>query len=132
MKALRWGQLINFAILPLFALGLMKLFSGPPRFGIMGGGRQLRWIEHYVLVLFAFGHIALVQGLLAPLVPHLGVASVALFTVLPVLYLSWMFVGVCRTPWLSTIVRVSLAYIVGIQLLATVIAWLIAPELVAG
>jgi len=124
---LRWGQLFTFAVLPLFALCVFKLFSGPPRWGVLGGGRQLRWIEHYVLVLFAFGQVALFQGLLTPLVAHVGVAAVVLFTVLPVVYMSWMVVGVCRTPWVSTIVRV--AYMLGMQLLPTVFARLLAPAL---
>lgn len=127
--SLRWGQVINFALLPLFALCLFKLFSGPPRLGVLGGGRQLRWIEHYVLVLFGFGQVALIQGLLAPLVPHLGAVAVALFTVVPVLYMSWMVVGVCRTPWLTTIVRVGLAYILGMQLLPSLLARVVAPGL---
>ncbi len=130
---LQWGQLINFAAMPVFALCLYGLFYGPPRLGkLIGAPRVLDWVEDYVLVLFAFGQVALLQGLLAPFIPYLGAAAVVLFTALPILYVSWIFVGVCRTPWWSTLLRVAIAFIAGMQVPVGVLSRLIAPELFGG
>ena len=128
--SLTWGQLINFAATPVFALCLYGLFYGPPRLGgLVGAPRVLEWIEDYVLVLFAFGHVALLQGLLAPFVRYMGEVGPALFVLLPIAYVSWMFVGVCRTPWWSTVLRVTVAFIAGMQVPLSVLSRLIAPDL---
>lgn len=129
--SLHWGQALNFAVMPVFALCLYGLFYGPPRMRTaLGAPRQLEWIEHYVLVLFAVGHVALLRGLLAPFVPYLGVvAQVLFFVVLPIVYVSWMFVGVCRTSWASTIPRVAVGFIAGMEVPARLLSRLIAPEL---
>lgn len=130
--SLGWGQLITFAVMPVFALCLYGLFAGPPRrSGVLGAPRMLEWLEDYVLVLFALGHVALLQALLAPFVPHLGVVASVLFVVLPIVYVSWMFVGVCRTPWWSTLLRVSVAFIAGVQVPASLLARWFVPELFA-
>ncbi|HVI02075.1 MAG TPA: DUF3667 domain-containing protein [Enhygromyxa sp.] len=129
---LSWGQAIHFAVMPVFTLCLYGLFAGPPRLGgVLGAPRMLEWLEHFVLVLFALGHVALLQCLLAPFVPYLGVVAPALFVVLPILYVSWMFVGVCRTSWWSTLLRVSVAFIAGVQVPASLLARWFAPELFA-
>lgn len=128
--SLQWGQALNFAVLPVFALCLYGLFFGGPRLrGVVGAPRQLEWIEHYVLVLFAFGQVALLQGLFAPFMPYLGVVAPVVFLVLPVVYVSWMCVGVCRTPWWSTLLRVTVAFIAGMQVPAGLLTRLFAPEL---
>jgi hypothetical protein len=130
--SLHWGQAINFAVMPVFALCLYGLFAGPPRRrGVLGAPRMLEWVEDYVLVLFAVGQVALLQGLLAPFVPYLGIVATVLFTVLPIAYVSWMFVGVCRTPWWSTLLRVSVAFIAGVLVPARLLTRLFAPELFA-
>jgi hypothetical protein len=127
---LRWGQAINFVVMPVFALCLYGLFAGPPRLrGVLGAPRMLEWIEDYVLVLFALGHVALLQSLLAPFVPYMGVVAPVLFAILPIIYVTWMFVGVCRTSWSSTLLRVSVAFIAGMLVPARLLALLIAPEL---
>ena len=126
----QWGQVINFAAMPVFALCLFALFYGGPRLrGAMGAPRQLEWIEHYVLVLFALGHVALLQGLLSPFVPYLGPVAPFVFSLVPLGFVSWMYVGVCRTPWWSTLIRVSVAFIAGIQVPAGLLTRLIAPDL---
>lgn len=128
--SLHCGQAIQFAVLPVFTLCLHGLFAGPPRAGgVLGAPRMLEWIEHFVLVLFALGHVALLQGLLAPFVPYLGVFASALFVVLPIAYVSWMFVGVCRTSWWSTVLRVSVAFIAGMLVPTRLLVLLFAPEL---
>jgi hypothetical protein len=130
--SLSWGQAINFAVMPVFALCLYGLFAGPPRAsGVLGAPRMLEWIEDYVLVLFGFGHVALLQALLTPFVPYMGVVAPILFMVLPIAYLTWMFVGVCRTSWWSTLLRVSVAFIAGVQVPASLLARWLAPELFA-
>lgn len=130
--SLGWGQAINFVVMPVFALCLYGLFAGPPRRGgVLGAPRMLEWLEHYVLVLFAMGQVALLQALLTPFVPYLGVVASVLMVVLPILYVSWMFVGVCRTSWGSTLVRVSVAFIAGVQVPASLLARWLAPELFA-
>ncbi|MFO7561920.1 MAG: DUF3667 domain-containing protein [Enhygromyxa sp.] len=127
---LNWGQAINFAVMPVFALCLYGLFYGPPRMRVLGAPRQLEWVEHYVLVLFALGHVALLQGLFSPFVPYLGaVAQVIFFLILPIAYVSWMFVGVCRTAWWSTIPRVAVGFIAGMQVPAGLLTRWIAPDL---
>lgn len=131
--SLGWGQAINFAVMPVFALCIYGLFYGPPRMQVFGAPRQLEWIEHYVLVLFAFGHVALLQGLFAPFVPYLGVLAHAIFFVaLPIVFASWMFVGVCRTSWLSTLPRVAVAFIAGVQVPSSLLARVISPDLFGG
>lgn len=131
--SLQWGQALNFAVMPVFALCIYGLFYGGPRLrGAVGAPRQLEWIEHYVLVLFALGQVALIQGLLAPFLRYLGIVGPIVFVVLPIFYVSWMCVGVCRTPWWSTVLRVSVAFIAGMQVPAGLLARWLAPELFAG
>jgi hypothetical protein len=123
---LHWGQALSFAVMPLFALCLHGLFWGPPRMsGALGAPRMLEWIEHFVLVLFALGHVALLQGLLAPFVPYLGAVTPVLLVLLPIAYVSWMFVGVCRTSWWSTLLRVAVAFIAGVWVPMTWFAQLV-------
>ena len=127
---LGWGLAIDFALIPLFALCVYALFYGAPRLGgALGAPRQLEWIEHYVLALFAFGHVALLLGLSFPFWPYLGAAVPALLVLGAIVYLSWMCVGVYRTPWWSTLLRVGVAFIAGIQVPAGLLGRLIAPEL---
>jgi hypothetical protein len=131
--SLNWGQAINFLVMPVFALCLYGLFYGPPRKSVFGAPRQLEWIEHYVLVLFALGHVALLQGLFAPFAPYVGgVVQLLVFVVVPIAYVSWMFVGVCRTSWWSTVPRVAVGFIAGMQVPAGLLARAIAPGLFAG
>jgi hypothetical protein len=126
--SLHWGQALNFAVMPVFAVCLYGLFSGPPRMGgVLGAPRMLEWIEDYILVLFALGHVALLQVLLAPFVPYLGCVAPALLVVLPIAYVSWMFVGVCRTSWWSTLLRVSVAFIAGMWVPATLFERMVSP-----
>ena len=129
--SLGWGQVISFAVIPVFALCVYGLLYGPVRVrNMLGAPRQLEWFEHYVLGLFAFGHVALLQGLLAPLMPYLGACAYpTLFVVLPIVYASWMFVGVCRTSWSSTLPRIAVAFIAGVQVPSSLLARVIAPEL---
>ncbi|KIG12878.1 hypothetical protein DB30_00945 [Enhygromyxa salina] len=120
---MRWGQALNFVAMPLVAALMLPLF--------MHATRKLRWIEHYVIILFGFGHVALLTGLLKPLLGELGVGGQLLTGVLPVAYLSWMVVGVCETRWWTTIPRVLLVYVTT-QLITTGLVWLVAPSLFAN
>lgn len=117
---LRWGQPLNFVAMPLLAALMLPLFLTAPR--------KLRWIEHYVIVLFAFGHVALLQGLFKPLLGVLGTAGQVVVAVLPIVYLSWIATSVCGTRWWTTTLRVIVAFVV-MQLLLGAVVWLAAPEL---
>jgi hypothetical protein len=118
---LRWGMLINFIAMPLLAVILWLLFFSAPR--------RLRWVEHYVLVLFTFGHVALLQALLLPILQQAGSVAMTVFSVLPILLLSWAAVGVYRTRWWTTILRVLAAFL-AIQALALGVIRLFVPGLV--
>jgi hypothetical protein len=118
---LRWGVLINFVAMPLLAVFLWLLFFSAPR--------RLRWVEHYVVVLFAFGHVALLQGLLHPLVQQAGAVATTLFSLVPLMMLSWAAIGVYEARWWTTILRVLIAF-VAIQLIAASVIKLFVPELV--
>jgi hypothetical protein len=117
---LRWGMLINFIAMPLLAALLWLLFFSAPR--------RLRWVEHYVIVLFTFGHVALLQGLLLPLLQQAGAAVTSVFSLLPVALLSWAAVGVYQTRWWTTILRMLAAF-VAIQALALGVIQLLWPGL---
>lgn len=128
--SLTWSQAINFLAMPVFAVCLYGLFYGGPRLrGAVGAPRQLEWIEHYVLVLFSFAQVALFQALLAPFMAYLGVVGPVLFMAVPIAYVSWMYVGVCRTSWWSTLLRVALAFVAGMQVPAGLLTRLFAPGL---
>jgi hypothetical protein len=120
---LRWGQWLNFVAMPLLALLMLPLFMTAPR--------RLRWIEHYVLVLFAFGHVALLQGLFKPLLGEFGAAGQVLVAVLPLAYLSWIATGICGASWWTTTLRVLVAFVV-MQLVVAGAVWLVVPELFAA
>jgi hypothetical protein len=118
---LRWGMLINFIAMPLLAVFLWLLFFSAPR--------RLRWVEHYVIVLFTFGHVALLQALLLPLLEQAGEIATTAFAVLPVALLSWAAIGVYQTRWWSTIPRVVLAFM-AIQAIAMGVIQMLVPGLV--
>lgn len=118
---LRWGMLINFIAMPLLAAFLWLLFFSAPR--------RLRWVEHYVIVLFTFGHVALLQGLLLPLLEQAGAMVMTVFSLLPIVLLSWAAVGVVQTRWWTTIPRVLLAF-VAIRAIARGVIELLVPGLV--
>jgi hypothetical protein len=99
---LRWGLLINFLAMPLLAACLWPLFFSAPN--------RLRWVEHYVVVLFTIGHVALLQGLLQPLAAQLGNIGSVAFTLLTIVFLSWAAIHVHGSRWWSTIPRVLLAF----------------------
>jgi hypothetical protein len=118
----RWDTLINFAAMPVLAAVLSLLFISAPK--------RRSWVEHYVLVLFTFGHIALLQGLLAPLIEHAGgIVATMVFTGLPIVLLSWAAIDVYQTRWWTTIPRVLVAFVV-IQVIALGVVRLVAPEIV--
>lgn len=124
---LHWGQTLNFLVMPVFALALQLGFAGRPRAGgAIGSARPLRWIEAYVLVLFALGHVALLQGLLTPFLPYVGFVGLVVFAALPIFWVAWTLVELARTPWWSTLLRVALAFVIGLQLPAIALARAIA------
>ena len=100
---LRWGMLLHFLMMPLVAAILWPLFASAPR--------RLRWIEHYVFVLYCFGHVALLQGLVMPLHMDLEVVSALMLSLLPPAFTSWAAVGVYESRWWTTIPRVILAFV---------------------
>lgn len=118
---LRWGMLINFVSMPLLAAFLWLLFFSAPR--------RLRWVEHYVVVMFAFGHVALLQTLLQPLVHQAGTLAATLFSLVPIVLLSWTAIGVYEARWWTTILRVLLAF-AAIQAIASGVVFWLVPELV--
>jgi hypothetical protein len=101
---LEWGQLLNLVALPVLASVLWLLFMRAPR--------SLGWVEHYVVVLYAMGHVALLQGLLNPLIGYIGDVGTVVFAALPIAFLSWTGVGVYRTPWWSTILRMLVGFVI--------------------
>lgn len=117
---LRWGMLINFLAMPLLAVFLWLLFFSAPR--------RLRWVEHYVIVLFSFGHVALLEGLLLPLLQQAGTIVNTAFALMPVVLLSWAMIGVCETRWWTTILRVLIAF-VAIRAIARGVVGLLVPGL---
>jgi hypothetical protein len=117
---LRWGLLINFTAMPLLAAFLWLLFFTAPR--------RLRWVEHYVIVLFTFGHVALLQGLFLPLLQQAGTVVNVAFSLLPVVLLSWAVIGVCEARWWSAILRVLAAFL-AIRAIAHGVIRLLVPEL---
>jgi hypothetical protein len=118
--SLRWGMVINFLAMPLLAACLWPLFFSAPN--------RLRWVEHYVLVLFAFGHVALLQGLLLPLLQQLGPPGTVVTALLPVVWLCWAAVQTHEGRWWSTIPRVLLAF-AAMQAVVFGVIQLLAPDL---
>lgn len=116
----RWGTLINFIAMPVLAAFLWPLFFSAPR--------RLRWVEHYIVVLFTLGHVALLQGLLLPLLQQAGTIATTAFSLLPVVLLSWAAIGVYETRWWTTILRVFAAF-VAIQAIGAGVIRLLVPEL---
>lgn len=121
--ALRWGMLINFLAMPVLAAFLWLLFVSAPR--------RLRWVEHYVIVLFTFGHVALLQGLLLPILQQAGTIGTIAFSLLPIVLLSWAGTGVYQTRWWTTIPRIVLAF-GAIQMLAMFVIRLFVPDLMVA
>jgi hypothetical protein len=117
---MRWGTLLNFAAMPVLAAFLWVLF--------FAARRRLRWVEHYVIVLFTFGHVALLQGMLQPLLQQAGAVAMTLFSLLPVVLLSWAACGVYETRWWTTIPRVLVAF-AAVQVIALGVIRLLVPEL---
>jgi hypothetical protein len=114
-----WGQLVNFLVMPLMAALMVPALSGAER--------ELRWIEHYVVVLYGLGHVALIYGLLSPLVPYFGMIGRVVMVAMPFAYFGWIAVGVYGRGWL-TVLRASAAYL-GLLLVSAGLAWFLAPEL---
>lgn len=115
---LRWGLLVNFLAMPVLALGLWPLFMSA----------RLRWVEHYVIVLFTCGHVALLEGLLGPILAEMPKVTPVVFALLPLAMLSWVAVGVYQTRWWTTIPRVVLAF-AAMQLVVFGGIRLLVPEL---
>ena len=116
---MRWGQLINFLIMPALAGALWLLFWSREQ--------RLNWVEHYVVVLYGFGHVALIQGLLNPFIIRFGlpawVPSAVWFG-----YMSWLAAGVYAVRWWTAIPRMLVGLFV-IQALSGGVLYLIKPEL---
>jgi hypothetical protein len=116
---LRWGLLINFLAMPLLAALLWSLFARAPR--------RLRWVEHYVVVLYAFGHAALIQTVLGPILETMGTVGSVVFAGMAPAMLCWTAMGVYETRW-WTIPRVLLAF-VAMQTVVFFVLRLLVPDL---
>lgn len=121
--AMGWGQLLNLLAMPLMALLLVPLMAGAPR--------ELRWVEHLVVVLYGLGHVALIHGLLSPLMPHFGALGRAAMILLPFAYMGWIAVGVYGGRWWSTALRV-IAVICALSLASAALVRFLAPGLLPG
>jgi hypothetical protein len=117
---LRWGLLINFLAMPLLAAFLWPLFFSAPN--------RLRWVEHYVVVLFTIGHAGLLQGVLQPVLDQLGAIGSVVYTLIPLVLLSWAAIGVYGTRWWSTIPRVLVAF-AAMQAIVLGVIRLLVPDL---
>ncbi len=115
--SLVWAKLFNVAALPLQALLLWLLFWR----------HRLRWVEHFVLVLFAIGHTFLVQTLLNPLALLAGTTGAVVVSLVPIVWLGWTARGTMGSGWISSLARALLAFVV-IQLLLSGTVWLIGLE----
>jgi hypothetical protein len=118
--SLSWTVLTNFLAMPVLAAFLWPLFAS--------GAHRLRWVEHCVIVLFVFGHCALLQGILEPILTELGseVEEVVLRMLTPAM-LCWVGVGVYEGRWWTTIARVLLAYFV-LETIVRAVIRLFVPE----
>ena len=117
---LQWGQLANLVAMPVLAAALHAMFMAAPR--------KLRWIEHYVVVLYTLGHASIIQGLLAPMQPYLGTAGNLLSFLIPVGLLTWALAGVAQTRWWTTLPRVLVGMII-LQLTSSALLFSVSPEL---
>ncbi len=113
-----WARFINFASLPVLAVVLQGLYRR----------QALRWIEHYVLVMYAMGHAVLLQMILVVVLfmvkPALAVATAPLVLV----WLAWTTRVALGTGWPSTLLR-SLVAISVVQALTTGVVYLLAPDI---
>lgn len=120
---LRWGMVLNFVMMPILAAIMWPLFAtARPR---------LRWVEHYVVVLYSFGHVALLQGLFAPLLQPAGAVGSVLSALMPAAMLSWVAVGVYEGRWWATVAKSLFAFAV-IQAIALGVLRLCVPELASA
>ncbi len=113
-----WEKLIAFAALPVMAGVLVLSFR---RSG-------LRWIEHYVLLLFALGHVALLQALFTPVTIVLPGAGTAISLALGYAWLAWSLRVTTGAGWIASVARAILAFAV-VQALAAAAIYIFAPEL---
>ncbi len=97
-----WAKLLNVAALPLQALLMQLLFW---RHG-------LRWIEHFVLVMFALGHTFLLQTLLATPALLLGDWASVGTALVPIVWMGWSARGVMGTGWASSLARAFISFAV--------------------
>lgn len=114
----RWGELIQFVALPIVALLLVPLFSS--------ARRRLRWIEHYVVTLYGFGHLWLISALLWPLSERLDFPG-WVGQLIPVVYLSWVFTGVYGSRWWTAALRTLVLWFATVMITLSVEAF-VAPE----
>ncbi len=117
-ELLEWGKWLNVAALPVFALLMQLLFRR----------QRLRWIEHFVLVLYAMGHVYLLEMLLTTLLLPLGESALGAVGLVPIAWLGWTARGAFGTGWLSSLVRALVVFVL-IQLLNVGVVWLAWPEL---
>lgn len=106
---LDYGLIVNFLVMPLWA-GLTRLLFW---------GARLRWVEHFVLAAYGFGHLFFLQTCLFPLA-RLGSLGEAIMGVLafllPVPFLAWLAVDLLGASWWSALLRILVGW-VGMQLI---------------